>query len=182
MEMKVAKIKKQIEKKNDNIDEVYSIKSMIKILCAILILFGVFYLLTTILVKNDNKNNNESDSTVVIDASKITLSQLFNRPEEEYYVIATMSSLYNSLHVEMDYINIYNEYINNYKQKENSLKFYYVDLDNALNKKYISDDINLTNDLSKLKINNEILLKIKKKKIEKTYVGKNEIIDKLSKL
>ena len=57
-----------------------------------------------------------------------------------------------------------------------------IELDNALNKKYYSEDSNITNDLLELKLNDEVLFKIKDGKIEKTYEGKDKIIEKLSKL
>jgi hypothetical protein len=100
-----------------------------------------------------------------------------NRKETEYYVIATKPSLYES-----NYISLYNNYINKYKQKEDSYSFYYVDLDNALNKNYMSGDLSITSDISKLQLNDEVLFKIKDGIIEKYYVGKDKILDKLSKM
>ena len=77
---------------------------------------------------------------------------------------------------------VYNLYINQYLQKDEFLPFFYIDLDNALNKKHYSEDSNITNDLLELKLNDEVLFKIKDGKIEKTYEGKDKIIEKLSKL
>ena len=82
---------------------------MIKILLVLVILFGVFYLLTMFLVKDRKVETNTPE--VVLDSSKITLSQLLNREEEEYYVLATKSSLYESSYVNTDYIEFYNNYI-----------------------------------------------------------------------
>lgn len=180
MEVKVAKIKRKPTKIVDNSVETYSIKDMIKILIVIVIIFCVFYFITTFLVEKATESTPNSE--VVVDSSKITLSQLLSRNEEEYYVVATMASSYDSHYIETNYINIYNEYINEYKQNENNLKFYYVDLDSALNKKYLGEKLNLTNNLSELTLNDEALFKIKDSKIEKVYVGKNEILDKLSNL
>lgn len=178
--MKVAKIKQKQKKEIINSEEVYSLKRMIKIVIALLAIFCFFYFITILLV--DNKKSDENNSVSVIDSSKIILSQLLTRNEEEYYVIATQSSLYDSSYIETSYIKFYNNYINTYSQKEDSLKFYYVDLDSALNKNYLGEDINITNDIEKLKLNNEVLFKIKKGKIEKYYVGKEQILDKLSSL
>lgn len=178
--MKIAKIRKKEEKKKESVTEEYSLKGMMKILVILLIIFGVFYFITTLLVKTSEDENDNSN--VVVDSSKITVSQLLNRNDEEYYVIATKKSLYESSYVKTDYIEIYNNYINQYKQEENSLSFYYIDLDDALNKKYLSDKLNITNEISEIKLNDEILFKIKNGKIEKTYVGKDKIMDKLSRL
>lgn len=178
--MKVAKIRKSSQKEQQIQEETYSIKGMIKILIILLLIFGIFYFITTIFVKE--KNISEENSTTVIDNSKIILNQILLQKEREYYVIATKKSLYDSSYIQTDYIRLYNEYINKYSQEEGSLKFYYVDLDDALNKKYFSDKLNIVNEISKLEINDEVLFKIKNKKIEKTYIGKDKIIDKLSRL
>lgn len=179
--MKVAKIRKKEKTTEAEQQESYSIKSMIKILIILLAIFGIFYLVTTILVK-DRGVNDSDNLTSVIDSSKITLSQLLNRSEEEYYVIATKSSLYESSYIETNYIEFYNNYINQYKQNEDSLPFYYVDLDSALNKNYFGDELNITDEISKLKLNDEVLFKINNGKIQKTYIGKEDILDKLSRL
>lgn len=180
MKMKVAKIKEKKDNKREIKEETYTLKSLIKILTCIVLIFIFFYLITNLIV--NNKKSEPNDSVTVVDFSKITLNQLLNREEEEYFVIATMASLYNSSYIDTNYINLYNNHINNYKQKEDSYAFYYVDLDNALNKKYISDNLNITDDLSKLQLNDEVLFKIKNGTIEKSYVGREEILDKLSRL
>ena len=178
--MKVAKFKKSKKEEKIIEQESYTLKGMAKILVILLIVFGSFYVLTVFLVKDRKVETNTPE--VVLDSSKITLSQLLNREEEEYYVLATKSSLYESSYVNTDYIEFYNNYISEYKQNEDALTFYYVDLDNALNKKYFGEELNITDDVSELKINDEVLFKIKNKKIEKYYVVKDKILDKLSRL
>lgn len=178
--MKIAKLRKREEEKKVDMSESYSMKSMIKILFVLLLVFGVFYLITFFVVSAPEPEDN--NSVVVLDSTKITLSQLLNRKESDYYVIATKASLYQSSYVETNYVEFYNNYINEYKQKENSLAFYYVDLDDALNKKYLSEELNITDEISELKLNDETLFKITNGKIEKTYVGKDEILDLLSNL
>lgn len=178
--MKKAKIIKKVEPKIIENDEAYSIKNIIKILSILVCLFFTFYTITFFLVKDRKVNNDNVQS--VIDTSKIIMSQILNRNEEEYYVIATKPSLYSSSYVDTNYINLYNNYINTYKQKEDALMFYYVDLDSALNKNYFGNSLNIVDDISELKVNDEILFKIKNSKIEKTYIGKSNILDKLSRL
>lgn len=178
--MKVAKLKKQNQIKSENDSQNYSVKSMLKILACLLIVFTVFYFVTVILVNNKKEVTN--DSTSVIDVSKITLNQLLTRSESEYYVVAAMPSMYESSYMSTSYIGLYNDYISNYKQKDSSLPFYYIDLDNALNKKYIGKNLNIEDDIQKLELNDEVLFKIKNGRIEKYYVGKDKILDKLSRL
>ena len=178
--MKVAKLRKKNEIKSENESQNYSIKAMIKILICLLIVFTVFYFVTVILV--NNKKEVADNSTSVIDSSKITLNQLLTRSESEYYVIATMPSMYKSSYMNTSYIELYNEHINNYKQKDSSLSFYYIDLDNALNKKNVGQNLNIVDDIQNLELNDEVLFKIKNRSIEKYYVGKDKILDKLSRL
>ena len=152
------------------------------IIIVVSLIFGIFYLITTLLVDEDTENKIENENSVVVDNTKITLGQLLTRTEEKYYVLATMPSLYSKSYIKTDYIEIYNNYINKYKSKENSIKFYYIDLDDALNKKYVNDELNIDDDISKLSLNDEVLFKIENGKIVKYYVGKDQIIEKLSKI
>lgn len=180
--MKVAKIKK-VKKKQErqlNTNE-YSIKNMIITIFIILLVFLGFYFITKLVVK-PNKNNSSSVEEVQLDSSKITLNNLLNRTEEEYYVLAYKESLYKEIYSKMNYLEIYEKYINDYKEKENSLKVYMVNLDDALNKNYESDNLNISNNINEIKLNNEVLFKIKSGSIEEYYVGSSDISDALSTL
>ena len=132
--MKKAKIKKTEEKKEVKLETEYSFKQLMKILIVIVLIFGMFYLITLFLIK---PSTDEAKNPVVVDNSK---------------------------------------------QKDSSLPFYYIDLDDGLNKKYLSEKMNITNEMKNLKLSDEVLFKIKEGKIEKTYIGNEEIIDKLSRL
>lgn len=179
--MKAAKIRKSKEKKVEMVNEGYSIKSMVKIIISILAIFGIFYGITVLIV--EDKEVPELKQESVLDSSKITVGQLLSRKEKEYYVLAHKESLYEtSGYVESSYLDIYELYIREYINKEDSLEFYYIDLDNALNKKFYSEKLNITEELEELSLNDEVLFKIKNGKIEKTYVGKDKIISKLSKI
>lgn len=180
MKVKTARIRKKDKKETKVIEQGYSLKSLITIIIVISFTFCVFYLITPIFIKPSLENE---EVPSVIDESQITLNQLLNRREAEYYVLATKDSLYSGLgYINVNYNDLYNSYINKYLEQDNSLKFYYVDLDNALNKKFISEELNISDNINELKINDEILFKIKDGIIEKTYVGNDEIIDKLSRL
>lgn len=178
--MKTARIRKKEKKETKIVEQEYSIKSLVKIILTISIIFCSFYLITKLLVKPSSDNEvNQS----VIDNTKITMNQLLNRKSNEYYVLATKESLYNkTAYHNTSYMQIYNSYINKYIEKDDSLEFYYIDLDNALNKTYFGEKMNITDDISKIVLNDEVLFKIKNGKIEKTYIGKDKIIDKLSRL
>ena len=133
---------------------------------------------TTLVVK-PSKNNSTNSTTTQIDSTKITFNNLLDRKEKEYYVLAIKPSLYTT---EMNYIEIYNKYINDYAKGENSFKFYIVDLDDGLNKNYFSDKTNITSDLEKLTLSDVVLFKINNSTIEEYYLGSEKITEALSNL
>ena len=176
--MKVAKIKKQKNKKIEVKEESYSVQTMLKLILVILIAFIAFYLITYFVVK-EKKGETVVNEVTEIDTSTITFNGLLNRKETEYYVLAYDSNIDND---KTDYITLYKNYINKYKSKEDSLSFYMIDIRDAFNKSYIDETLNISDNLDELKVNDEVLFKIKEGKIEKTYIGNENIIDKLSRL
>ena len=159
--MKKAKIVKTHEQpKSKIVSESYSIKKLIEIILIILIVFAIFYFITTVVVK-PSKDINKENAVTQIDTAKIIL---------------------NSSLLQVNYYQIYKNYINDYTKDENSLKFYIVDLNDALNKSYLSDSANITNTLSELKINDDTLFKIINGKISEYYIGSEKIISALSSL
>ena len=185
--MKRAKIRVNKNKKNNEIkvSTEYSIKNLIKIVIIITLIFALFYLITIFASKKIVKDSDSSvKSTLVEDYdNKISFAELLNRKEEEYYVLATMESKYKNIgNYSASYINLYNNYIEDYKNKENALIVYKINLDNVLNKAYISDKNNITNDLSELKVNDEALFKIKDKEIVEYYIGSKHILTGLKKI
>lgn len=180
--MKKAKLVKTNTKNEEVISEQYSIKSMIKIILVLFLIIGIFYAITYFVV-NRPKDIQKDETHTVIDTEKITVSQILNQKEEEYYVLATMESLYkDNGNYTADYIELYNEYILKYQQQGGKLKFYRIDLDSAFNKKYISDETSITENISDIKISDEVLIRIKNGKIDKYYLGHTDIADKLSRL
>lgn len=165
------KEEKQIEK------DTYSLKNLLTIIILIVVTLGVFYFITTLVV--DPVEQNDINNTITeIDSTKITLNNLLNRKESEYYVLATKEST-NS---QVNYIMLYNNYINEYKKEEKALPFYNVDLNDALNKNYIGEKLNISNEVSEIKLNDEVLFKVKDGKIEKYFVGSKDILNVLSNL
>lgn len=180
--MKKAKLTKTNKKAGKIVQEdTYSLKNLIFIIIVLVIILGIFYLITTLVVdpvKQDNTNN----AATQIDSTKITLNHLLDRKEEEYYVLATKESLYDAVNSQIKYSALYNNYIKEYTSLEDSLPVYIVDLDDALNKNYIDDKLNITNDISKIKLNDEVLFKIEEGKIDEYFVGSRDILEELSDL
>ena len=175
--MKKAKLIKNNKKEQVVENDTYSLKKLLLIIIVLSVLFGVFYFITFQLV--DPIEQNETDNEVIeIDESLIHLGNLLNIKEKEYYVLATKKSKNN----QTNYHELYNQYITKYSENDESLKFYNVDLDNAINKTYIGDELNITNNINEIKLNDDVLFKIKDSKIEEYYIGNSEILETLSKL
>lgn len=178
--MKAAKIRNNKREEIKKAEENYSIRKMIMIVIIVSLTFFIFYFITTLVV-NPVEEANENN-VAEIDSSKITLNNLLDRKEEKYYVLATKKIESPSGYSQVDYNDIYNGYIDNYNSVLGILKFYRVDLDDALNKSYYSEELNITDNLEELKINDDILFKINNGKIEEYFVGSSKIVEALSKL
>ena len=175
---KLIKTNKKEEKRN--VEESYSLKQLVLIIVVIISILGIFYFITTLVVKPQNQESENIQTQ--IDSTKITLNNLLDRKENEYYVLATMESLYKNINSEIKYLELYNNYITEYKKSEKSLPFYTINLDDALNKNYLSDELNISNNISEIKLNDEVLFKIKNQEVSKYFVGNKAILDELSKL
>lgn len=175
--MKKAKLVKNNKKQEIIEKDSYSLKSFLLIILVLVIILGIFYVITTLVVKPVNPTDNDTGVTI-IDETKITLNNLLNRKEKEYYVLATKQNN----NTQANYQTLYNNYITEYKKQEGALTFYNINLDDALNKGYISDKLNISNDLSELKVNDDILFKIKDNKIEEYFAGSKNILKELSTL
>lgn len=173
----MRKIKqKKLKQPEFTIDDNYQVKNMFIIIIIIVVLLVPLYFITTLVVKDDKKQTNtvEDNNVVEIQSEKILVGQLLNRSDDEYYVIAYKKD--NKM------VNIFNNYINDYKQKENHLNFYKIDLDDGLNKSYIADDTNISDDLKELKISDTVLFVIVDGKIDNYYVGNDEVVEFLKEI
>ncbi len=181
--MKVAKLRDTNKKDNKKVNKIeeekYSLKSFIVILLILSITFGLFYYITYLVVGGQKKDNNP---TQIVNADQILLNQMLTMAENEYYVIATKSESKLNGYSSIDYEELYEKYIKDYSSKENSIKFYYVDLNDTMNKSFVGEKLVVKNDLTDLKINDDVLFKIKDSKIEFYRAGHEAIIDYLSKL
>ena len=178
--MKKAKIVKNNKKEEiKDIEQSYSLKTLLLIITILVIVFVVFYFITTLVVKPAKDNSSNSNSITELDSLKITIDHLLSKKEDEYYVLATRESLYTD---KMNYIKIYDSYIKDYNLKENHLPVYKIDLDDALNKNYIGKTTNITDSLNELSLNDEVLFYVKNGKIEKYYIGNEQIVKALKEL
>ena len=150
----------------------YNIKEIVKNLVIVLTVVIVFYFITVMVSKNKNKVTNSNDEISVIQYEYILLGNLFDENYDEYYVLIEDKNDNN--------LTNYKSYISNYQKEDNAIKFLYVDLDSAFNKRYISDD-NVF-EKNNLHVKGTNLIKIKDKEIVETYSSKDEIMEALKKI
>ena len=132
--MKKAKLIKTKEKevKIEEKDS-YSIKELLKIILIVVLVFGMFYVITYFVASNKKEDEDLRTDTGVIDSEKMTLNNLLNRKENEYYVLATKE--YNN--TKTNFTELYDKYIKDYESKNDKLVLYRVNLNDALNKNIV---------------------------------------------
>ncbi len=166
---------RRIKRENYVSEDQNEVKHFIIILAIVIIGILAVYLLTRIFVTKDLFNNKESSKTSVpgeVNYNITLIGSMLNLPEEEYYVMITDTSVPESIY--------YNNIMTTYAQNEDALKVYLADLDNELNKSYISDQENLkTSDLTKFKVKGTTLVKVKKGKVEETFTADEKIVEEL---
>lgn len=160
---------KKIKQKNYKSEDEQEISRFIKILLIVVVFILGIYFFTSIFVKKEfdiNKDITEGQ----ISSNNIIVGSILNRPYDEYYVLVYNSSSNQST--------LYESLIYLYEQKENSKRIYLVDLDNDLNKKYISEKSNPdAKKIQDFKFGDITLLKIKNKNVNK-YLENIESIKK----
>lgn len=155
-----------------NDDESFKLKNVIIIVVIIMLVLVSFYFITKYVLEHKKDNTPTVES--VIDREKIIFGQMFNKSDNEYYVIA-----YNSDEKSKE---IYNKYIEKYGSKETSIKIYEIDLKDDFNKSYIATKSNITSNLDELKVSGDTLFKIKDKTIEEYKEGSNDISNYLKEI
>lgn len=147
-------------------------KRVVIILLCVVLLFGLMYFLTTrILSKEVTKKRKQSEVTEsTIQYEKILAGESFTMELEEYYVV-----YYDSTDTNLS------STIATYQADKKDIKLYSVDLNDGMNKKYITDsDIN-TSSIENLKVKNPTLIHFKNKEVVDTITDENEIKDYLTK-
>lgn len=150
-------------------NEEYNLTSLIKMIIIIVLIMITFYGLT-ILITKKAKNNNDDNKTTTnteIQYDEILIGNIYDQKEEEYYVLAELSS---------DYLTL-NSIITTYNTKTDKIKLYIADLNNGFNKKYIGEQSNFENKYPTF--SKSTLLKIKDKQIVEYSEGTDKIQEKL---
>ena len=170
-EKKNAREIKAAKSSNMFINSDNEVANFIKIVVAIVVLVLVFTLITNLVINKNNKTKTTSD----IQYSKIIVGNILNRSEESYYVLVENKEDSN--------LAIYESYIATYKNKEEHLMIYTVDLDAGFNESFKSEQSNLeVSNISDIRFSQTSLLKIENGKITTATDNSEEIINILKEI
>jgi len=169
----------RIKKEKYHTDEQIEVIRFVKILVILIVLVVGVYFFTRIFVTKDLFNQEKDQDTAVqgeINYNITLIGNMFNKPEEEYYIM-----MYDTEDINAVY---YSGMITNYSRNEKALKIYFADLSNGLNKKYVTDDstsvkVNTMN-FEDFKVGELALIKVSKGKIEKSLVEEEAIAKELA--
>ena len=171
---KKKKTVKKVKEEKYRSEEQQEIIRFIKILIIVVVFLLAIYFITRIFVKKDLLNNNEETAVTEVSYNKMVFGTMLNRPYEKYYVLA-FSSKDNKA-------NYYSALASNYSQDEDSLYIYYIDLEDSMNKEFITTD-GKTNpkakNVSDLKVGDLTLIKVEDGKIAKYIENVEEIKSEL---
>ena len=170
--------KETSKKKKSNLSN----NEFVKLLQLILIVTGIFlafYLVTWLFTDNSDENKKEEDKPEVsIQYDEILMSNLLKQKDLEYYVLA-----YDA---EDKYYDSYNMYINTYSTQKDAKRVYTSVLSNGFNKKFYDKELKESvidaADISKLKLKDTSLIRVRRGTIRNVYEGHEEIINFLSTL
>ena len=176
---KIGKIKNKGTKKiikEEEYNEEFSIKKFIGIIIIILVILGLFYLITTKVAKK-KEIDTKTTTNSVINTDMVTIGNMLSKKESDYYVL-----IYYKEDTKKSSSQIYEMYLKDIKTNDDSIKFYVANLSDAINKLYIDDTSNITDNLKEFKVSEDILLHIVNNKISESFVGSNDIASKLLEL
>ena len=147
---------KKLKSINYESNDTKEIKSLIIITVVVVVIAGGLFFLTNYL------NNKKTSSNTKIDYDTCIVGNMFNRPYNEYYVFLYSSTDKNA--------STYKGLITSYKDKDDALKIYYVDMNDKFNSAYLSEASNKKpTDVNEVKIKESALILIKDGKVERYY-------------
>jgi len=146
----------------DTSEETEQIKKFILILVSIgIIAFLLYFITAKYIIKDEFQNKPETTETTIY-YDQVKVGNVFNRPYDEYYIMAFESEDNNAVY--------YSALMNSYASKEKSIKIYFLNLSVEMNKEYIKETGNSkATKPSELAFKGTTLLKISKGKIVEYY-------------
>lgn len=170
---KTTKTNKRVKTTHTNKEVIDNLSgsSIIKYTIAVLVILGIMYLLTILILKKSSLDyiSKEPEKTS-IQYSEILAGTSFSKKDSEYLVL-----FYDG---NSDDASTYEGIYSDYKAKDEHLPIYYVNLGKALNKEVVSKNSNReASSAEELKINGATLIRFKDNKIEDYFEGEEEIKD-----
>ena len=145
------------------------------VLVVILIIVMCVYIFSKLFVLDESLFEINYEIGAIKDERAI-VGTIFNRPEDEYYVIAYDETSENAVY--------YSVLATKYSENEKALKIYHVDLSNELNASYYVGSDGKSNKnatkVSEIKLKDLTLIKIKDGKIDKYLENVTDIEKELS--
>jgi len=174
IEQKNLKVGKQINTSGYDVNNSssFELKKLSTILVSIIGVVCIFYIITVVVTKNiGGLRYSKDDEISEISYTDILASDILKK-EGSYYVL---------VHDNDDvYMELYNSYLSSYTSSEDSLSVYYVDLNDALNKKYKADENDFSS--SNLHFSGTVLLKVANGNVESHYADNESISEHLKSL
>ena len=163
---KNAKMRKRVVQ-----DDEIKVTTFFKYLVGILLILVIFSLITMFATRDKNKDTAEETK---MQYEKILVGSILNRNESDYFVLVEVENEPNA--------STYKTLIDNYIKKEEHSRFYYVDLGDMFNSKYVGDENSKDfTDILNVKFAETTLLHVKEGKIVSQRTG-DDIMEYLQKI
>lgn len=149
---------KQTKVVNEDMEQV---KKLIILLVIVTLLCVGMYFLAEKLLEKKSTTKTETNTEIKFNYDIATIGTMFNRPEEEYYVI-----MYSS----KDEGTTYDSLLNIYRSSDDYVKTYYIDLDLKMNNSALKEELNKKpKNSSEVSVKGATLYKIKNGKVTNCY-------------
>ena len=158
------------QKRIVNEDMTYIRNLFILLVIVVLIVVGLYYLTERIVNKKSDEVTNKE---VSINYDIATIGTMFNRVEDEYYVLIYSKETNGD---DLDSL------LTAYRSSDDYIKTYYIDLDKKINSIAFSDTtVNNPDNASEVKVSGATMYKIKNSKVVNCYIGVDDIKKVLNK-
>ncbi len=155
----MVKNSKMKQKKVINKDITKVRNLLILLLIVVLLCIGLYFITDSLLSKDNSESINEP--AVKIDYDIATIGTMFNRPENVYYVLIYSSNNDG---------NNYDSILSNYRNSDNYIKTYFIDLDIKFNSGVLKESLNKNpKNSSEVSITGPTLYKIENGNVTKCY-------------
>ena len=168
--MKMQKKIKNTNNQNESELQNNDLKKLLYLALGVTVVFFIFYGITLLILKKDEEKTVSTPTQ--IDISQILISQLFDQPENHYYVLVTISNDANN--------NTYESLKEEYYKKTDHLIIYKANINDPLNSSFVGDQNNLQGNIKNFKFSKSTLIEIEDKTIKSIFEGSSDILEKLN--